>query len=253
MEETGTISREDFIYAIDNDDVILIERFHHLNLIGPNKILQYSIIQNLENTFEFYLNLEKSVDIPKLIKLSIQQKNTFFLEKILDKFLLDGLNLNQPLENSKSIVDYTYLNIAIYEKRLQHINILLSLGARIDINYPSNNMNSLHFAILVGHQGIVKVLIDIATVSIINLNTPLHLAIMEESFTIVKLLIENGANINAKNKEGYTPLDLVTKLKKIKIKEPHDIPNYDYEPESELDVIEHYLISKNAVTTFFSI
>jgi ankyrin repeat protein len=261
MEET--ISKQDFKYALDNDDVVIIERFHHLNLIGSHKILQYSIIENLENTFDFYLNLTKDLkenDISNLIKLSINQNNTFFLEKILDKFLLDGLNLNKPLDDSKSIVDYLYLNIAIYEKKLSHINILLSLGARIDINYPVNQMNSLHFAILIGHQSIVKVLIDISSKSILNslnknFNTPLHLAIMEESISIVKLLVENGANINFKNKEGFTPLDLVIKLK---LKQNANVnenmsPNYDYEPESDLEVIEHYLISHNAMTTFFSI
>jgi len=266
MEETDTISKQDFKYAIDNDDVVIIERFHHLNLIGSHKILQYSIIENLENTFDFYLNLNLNLeekDISNLIKLSIQQNNTFFLEKILDKFLLDGLNLNKPLDDSKSIVDYLYLNIAIYEKKLSHINILLSLGARIDINYPVNQMNSLHFAILIGHQSIVKVLIDSSNKSILNsvnknFNTPLHLAILEESISIVKLLVENGANINFKNKEGLTPLDLVMKLKLknnnssyILYKSEH--PNYDYEPESDLDVIEHYLINRNAIRTFFSI
>lgn len=263
MEET--ISKQDFKYAIDNDDVVIIERFHHLNLIGPHKILQYSIIENLENTFDFYLNINLNLnlnleekDISNLIKLSIQQNNTFFLEKILDKFLLDGLNLNKPLDDSKSIVDYLYLNIAIYEKKLSHINILLSLGARIDINYPANQMNSLHFSILIGHQGIIKVLIDTSNKSILNsvnknFNTPLHLAILEESISIVKLLVENGANINLKNKEGYTPLDLVMKLKLKQNANENVSPNYDYEPESDLEVIEHYLINRNAMRTFFSI
>lgn len=266
MEETDTISKQDFKYAIDNDDVVIIERFHHLNLIGSHKILQYSIIENLENTFDFYLNLNLNLeekDISNLIKLSIQQNNTFFLEKILDKFLLNGLNLNKPLDNNTSIVDYLYLNIAIYEKKLSHINILLSLGARIDINYPINQMNSLHFAILIGHQSIVKVLIDSSNKSILNsvnknFNTPLHLAILEESISIVKLLVENGANINFKNKEGLTPLDLIIKLKlknnnSSSILYESEQPNYDYEPESDLEVIEHYLINRNAMRTFFSI
>jgi ankyrin repeat protein len=269
MNETETISKQDFKYALDNDDVVIIERFHHLNLIGSHKILQYSIIENLENTFNFYLNLNLNLeekDISNLIKLSIQQNNTFFLEKILDKFLLNGLNLNKPLDNNTSIVDYLYLNIAIYEKKLSHINILLSLGTRIDINYPINQMNSLHFAILIGHQSIVKVLIDSSNKSILNsvnknFNTPLHLAILEESISMVKLLVENGANINFKNKEGLTPLDLVMKLKlkqnENENKNENDLinepPNYDYEPESDLEVIEHYLKSNNAMSTFFSI
>ncbi len=75
---------------------------------------------------------------------------------------------------------------------------------------------------------------------------------MKESFTIVKLLIENGANINVKNKEGYTPMDLVVKLKTKTdhTKDHTQIPNYDYEPESDLDIIKHYLKSKNAISTF---
>jgi ankyrin repeat protein len=214
-------------------------------LFQCNTRAEKKIIENLENTFDFYLNqsqnIEKDIDISNLIKLAIQQNNTFFLEKILDKFLLNGLNLNEPLNNSKSIVDYSYLNLAIYEKKLPHINILLSLGARIDINYPVNQMNSLHFAILIGHQSIVKVLIDSSSKSILNsvnknFNTPLHLAILEESIGMVKLLVENGANINFKNREGYTPVDLVVKLK-VKKEQTNSIlyepSNYDYEPEKE--------------------
>jgi hypothetical protein len=254
------ISKQDFKFALDNDDIVIVQQFHHLNLIGSHKILQYSIIENLENTFTFYLNLETKtkteIDINNLIKLTIQQNNTFFLQKILDNF--PSYDLNKPLINSNSIVDYLYLNIAIYEKKLLHINILLNHGARIDINYPNNNMNSLHFAILIGHQAILKVLIDNCNKSLLNsfnknLNTPLHLAVLEESISLVNLLIENGANVNLKNKEGYTPLDLVKlKLQKNQKESLQSIPNYDYEPESDLEVLEQYLLNNNAQTTFFT-
>ena len=43
MDETETISKQDFKYALDNDDVVIIERFHHLNLIQvETNMLNYS-------------------------------------------------------------------------------------------------------------------------------------------------------------------------------------------------------------------
>lgn len=37
-------------------------------------------------------------------------------------------------------------------------------------------------------------------------NSPLHIAVNAERLDIVDLLLEHGANINAKNREGYTPI-----------------------------------------------
>lgn len=36
--------------------------------------------------------------------------------------------------------------------------------------------------------------------------TPLHIAVWHEHLEIVKLLLKNGAEINAKDHNGYTPL-----------------------------------------------
>jgi len=48
-----------------------------------------------------------------------------------------------------------------------------------------------------------------------NLNvwgdTPLHLAIFHKNTKVTKLFIKHGANVNAKNKDGATPLDIATK------------------------------------------
>ena len=41
-----------------------------------------------------------------------------------------------------------------------------------------------------------------------ELNTPLHLACMHQREDIVKLLLENGANVNSKNIQHFTPLDI---------------------------------------------
>jgi hypothetical protein len=41
-----------------------------------------------------------------------------------------------------------------------------------------------------------------------NLNTPLHISIINQNKDITKLLVENGANINSQNIDGNTPLML---------------------------------------------
>ena len=47
--------------------------------------------------------------------------------------------------------------------------------------------------------------------------TPLHYAVGEGRNEIAKLLIAKGADVNAKNKDGKTPLDLAIKFKRPKI------------------------------------
>ena len=47
--------------------------------------------------------------------------------------------------------------------------------------------------------------------------TPLHSAVMESHKEIVELLIANGANVNAKDEDGETPLDSAIKYKQTEI------------------------------------
>lgn len=43
-------------------------------------------------------------------------------------------------------------------------------------------------------------------------NTPLHISVINGDIEIVKLLLQRGANINYKNKEGKTPIDIAKEL-----------------------------------------
>jgi len=68
---------------------------------------------------------------------------------------------------------------------------------------------TLHFAVKEGEVEIVKLLIDGGA----NVNakgergyTPLHMVVYEGKLEIAKFLIEKGADINAKDNYGYTPL-----------------------------------------------
>ena len=236
-----------FLFAMDNDDIDFIKEHTEYNNLDGIVILEYCIIKNLPSIFSFYINKNREngnqniiKNLPNLINHAITQKNNnmFFLEILLNKYS-DIYDINKPLPNTKSIFGYTHLNLAIYEKKLNSVSILLNYGARTDIIYPFDNRSSIHIAVLIGHQGILKILLEYSSKEIINFNnknieSPLHLAIINNDFSIIKLLVESGANINQKNKEGYTPLDI-----------SKNIESNQY--------INTYLIDKGAISTYFVI
>ena len=72
------------------------------------------------------------------------------------------------------------------------------------------------FSIARGDIGTVRQLLDTGIGANFSMNgtTPLHLATEKGYSNIVKLLIENGANLLAQNAEGHTPLDVALTIKK---------------------------------------
>ena len=55
------------------------------------------------------------------------------------------------------------------------------------------------------------------TISILAQSTPLHIAILNKHIKTAKLLIENGADVNAKYSYGYTPLHIINNIDIIKL------------------------------------
>jgi ankyrin repeat protein len=132
--------------------------------------------------------------------------------------------------------------LAIFEKNIKSIIVLLEYGSRTDIIYPVDNLTPIHFAILLGHQAILKILLDFSSKEIINkftkkIEAPLHLAILENDLSIIKLLIEYGADINQKNNNGYTALDIARSK---------SIENQNYTTKEIID----YLIKNKGIQTF---
>ncbi|MGR3302530.1 MAG: ankyrin repeat domain-containing protein [Candidatus Scalindua sp.] len=90
------------------------------------------------------------------------------------------------------------------------------------------------------HPNIIKLLIEMgADVNDVNegggyiTKTALHEAIKRNSLDIVKILIENGANIETKNINKYTPLQMAAKQGKT------DIVEILIEKGADLDAVEH--------------
>jgi len=91
-----------------------------------------------------------------------------------------------------------------------HVNIVeMFIEQGADVNDPP--FYPLHQAVERNSLDIVKILVENgADLEVGNHNnyTPLHVAAQAKNIEIVKYLIEKGADLNAKNNENKTPLDL---------------------------------------------
>ncbi len=245
------ITKKDYQFAFDNDDIQFIKDHQDYNFLEYDTILEYCIIKQLPLIFEYYLNQDIKLNkrqnvLSKLhifINLSIthSKTNQHFLLLLVDKYCKTSLyDINQIYPDYNSIVNYTHLNLAIFEKNIKSIIVLLEYGSRTDIMYPIDNLTPIHFATLLGHQATLKILLDFSSKEIINkctkkLETPLHLAILENDLSIIKLLIEYGADINLKNKNGCTALDVAR--------------NMENQNNTTKEIID-YLIKNKGIQTF---
>merc|ERR1719225_2367207 len=92
------------------------------------------------------------------------------------------------------------------------VKTLLQSGSDIQLDKKdnTNGRSALHVAVYDGNLEIVKVLVQKGA----NINakdddgfSPLHIAVYIENLKILKILIQSGAQLNAKDKKNKTPLD----------------------------------------------
>lgn len=114
------------------------------------------------------------------------------------------------------------LHNAILAQKVDEVLKWLSNG--VNVNLKNNDGDSpLHTAITTGHPAIIHELIKYGADPNIHDGwdligrTPLHRAILIENFKAVKMLIDAGADMDARSWDGYTPLSLAKALKKHQI------------------------------------
>lgn len=145
------------------------------------------------------------------------------------KMLIDNhADINLSNKNGQIALHY-----AASKNNLQMLNLLLENESNINTRDKYGH-TPLHRSVSKGNIPITKALLAskraIIDVSDNRGNTPLHLAAEEERVQEFKLLVINGADFNAENKEKKKPLDLVQARQLLKnLKEFCDNPKLDEE------------------------
>lgn len=130
--------------------------------------------------------------------------------KLFDDELLitDDVNLNERDDKGRTALHY-----AVMHNQLHAVKALIAKGASVNAS-DADGKSVLHYAHF-ANESVVKELLekraDVKAVDSKDRDTPLHSALkiwpaVNEAF--VKALINAGADVNAKNKNGATPVSL---------------------------------------------
>ena len=183
----------------DDDDYYPL---HQVVLLKNFSYVQF-IVDNLPNKEKDINNVDSIGN--SALHLAVTLKNN---EEIINYLIQNGADIN--LKNSKA---QTPLHLACGKNRIENINILL-IEPRINYNAVDyQGFTPLIKACASQSYDAVKAFMRSNEIKI-NFqdkigNTALHYLCEDEKFDIAIELIKNGADIEIKNNEGKTPLDLI--------------------------------------------
>ena len=111
--------------------------------------------------------------------------------------------------NSKDCDVHTALHLACYYSHLEIVELLLNLGADIEVRMERLDETPLLLACKQGHLSIIKLLLDRGTnIDACNkyCSNPLHKACRSGQASTAKLLLDRGSAVHAVDDYGDTPL-----------------------------------------------
>ena len=124
----------------------------------------------------------------------------------VDKLLIYGANIN-----CTDMFGYTPLHWAAIKGRVEILTLLINRGASIDQKCLNYSFTALHCSINENQNAVINALIN-GGANIMakdkDGNTPLHFAAMMGNDAVVHKLLGLGANINAADSQGITPIFL---------------------------------------------
>ena len=191
----------------------------------PKEVIFESNIHNIINLAKYVGTVQGKDAQEKCIKKIFKN-----LELEIGVFLSTGVNYKGKRDNKKIDIMLeliaeirgleAYDNVKDFlEPKLNKVmeNVKISKNKKAQKVYSLNkrgfnsrkNYTPLEYAIKKGNQEMVKILIENgADINTINKkgDTPLTYAIQKGSKKMTRVLIEQGADINAMGKDGYTPL-----------------------------------------------
>uniref|UniRef100_A0A914CDR8 Osteoclast-stimulating factor 1 n=1 Tax=Acrobeloides nanus TaxID=290746 RepID=A0A914CDR8_9BILA len=122
------------------------------------------------------------------------------------------------------------------------------LQNQVSVNsLDKSGSTALYWACHAGHVDIVKELLSTPNVTITSQNkmgdTPLHAASWKGHLNVIQILIESGANVHARNKDGKTAADMagnpeigaLLKLTMRNVADPGSIDDYNSSEEEDAD------------------
>jgi hypothetical protein len=128
-------------------------------------------------------------------------------DKLLKAFQRGDLD---EVERLVTMMNHKLLN-AVERGRLDGVKRLIKWGTSVSFQ-DENGRTALFYASESGRADIVRFLIDLgANLNTVDSNggsTPLHISIQRGYTEVTLILLENGANLAIKNKDGKTPLEI---------------------------------------------
>ncbi|MFP3023396.1 MAG: ankyrin repeat domain-containing protein, partial [Wolbachia sp.] len=162
-----------------------------------NTPLHYTAWRGRLEAAEFLVNRRANINAAdnsgkKPVHVAVENNNKNIIEFLLSK----GVSVNEADKNGS-----TPLHYASWNGCLDVVEYLIGKGADISVK-DKDGKTPLNAAIDQKHDDIIKYLKQA------QLNKQLLAAVQRSDFSKVKDLVSQGANIEAKNKDGETPLDL---------------------------------------------
>ena len=111
----------------------------------------------------------------------------------------------------KTEPDHEDIHVAAKNGDTDEVAALLSMDSRLTRTHDSDGWTPLHLAAHYGHADIVSIMlhnnapVDIRSTNTMA-NTPLHAALAGRRNDVWKMLIEAGADVNARQHGGWVPL-----------------------------------------------
>ncbi len=145
----------------------------------------------------------KKFDDSQLYKL-IYGKDFSKIKDFLEKYGLDSIDKDGR----------TFLMTAVIDGTEELVRSLLTLGCEVNTK-DKQGLTALHLAAINNKINVVTILLSFgADINIVddNGNSALWYAAMklEKNSEVIKVLLDNGSDVNLANKHGVSPKDLLT-------------------------------------------
>ena len=205
----------------------------HIKFLAVFLILSYSIFALTADEEKLFqaINSKNSADVSSIlsasgdIDINILDNEGYSplhravynsdINTINELLKVRNINIDSKLDMKVSIDNWflggsTPMILAAFMGNADIVSLLLDNKANIRARDGVDGAMAIHLAAANGRNDVIKVLLakDPQLVNIVDNrdNTPLHWAAMKDKKDTIELLMENGADIEAKDADGWTPL-----------------------------------------------